>query len=68
MILDHGDEYFSVSGHLRDIEVDLGASVAAGARIGTVGDTGSLDGPKLYFELRSGSQPLDPRGWLAAGP
>ena len=36
-----------------------------GAVIAEVGDTGSLEGPKLYFELRSGKDAQDPAGWLA---
>jgi septal ring factor EnvC (AmiA/AmiB activator) len=35
--------------------------------IGEVGDTGSLEGPQLYFELRRGAEALDPSAWLAAG-
>jgi hypothetical protein len=29
-----------------------------------VGETGSLSGPSLYFEVRKGSEPLDPADWL----
>jgi septal ring factor EnvC (AmiA/AmiB activator) len=69
VILDHGDRYFTVSGHLGELAVEVGDSVEAGEEIGTVGDTGSLSGARLYFEIRQGSQPLDPGDWLAsAGP
>ncbi len=64
VILDHGDEYFTVSGHLADIQVDVGDQVPARGVIGTVGDTGSLAGPRLYFEVRHGREPQDPRKWL----
>jgi septal ring factor EnvC (AmiA/AmiB activator) len=67
VILDHGDGYFSVSAHLAETRVAVGQSVAAGDEIGSVGDTGSLAGPLLYFELRRGGEALDPRGWLAGG-
>jgi septal ring factor EnvC (AmiA/AmiB activator) len=66
VILDHGDRYFTVSGHLADLAVNVGDAIAAGEAIGTVGDTGSLTGARLYFEIRQGSQPLDPGDWLAA--
>jgi septal ring factor EnvC (AmiA/AmiB activator) len=66
VILDHGDRYFTVSGHLGELVVDVGDEVEAGEQIGTVGDTGSLAGARLYFEIRQGSQPLDPAEWLAA--
>jgi septal ring factor EnvC (AmiA/AmiB activator) len=42
--------------------------VAAGAEVGSVGETGSLSGPRLYFEIRRGAEPLDPALWLRAGP
>jgi septal ring factor EnvC (AmiA/AmiB activator) len=64
VILDHGDQYFTVSGHLSETEVGPGDAVAAGETIGRVGDTGSLTGPLLYFEVRRGREPLDPRDWL----
>jgi len=64
VILDHGDEYFTVSGHLADIRVEVGDEVEARGVIGTVGDTGSLSGPRLYFEVRHGREPEDPRKWL----
>jgi septal ring factor EnvC (AmiA/AmiB activator) len=64
VILDHGDEYFTVSGHLADIRVEVGDRVESRGVIGTVGDTGSLAGPRLYFEVRQGREPQDPRKWL----
>jgi septal ring factor EnvC (AmiA/AmiB activator) len=66
VILDHGDQYFTISGHLDAVRVEVGQAVDAGQVIGTVGETGSLAGPLLYFEIRRGGQPLDPRRWLAS--
>ena len=66
MILDHGDRYFTVSGHLGELAVEVGDAVEAGEEIGTVGDTGSLSGARLYFEIRQGSEALDPGDWLGA--
>jgi septal ring factor EnvC (AmiA/AmiB activator) len=65
VILDHGEDHFTVSAHLDRIDVALGDPVAAGGTIGLVGDSGSLDGSRLYFEVRRGGQPLDPAAWLA---
>lgn len=65
VILDHGDAYHSVSGHLDEILVRVDDVVAAGQAIGTVGETGSLAGPSLYFELRRGGAPIDPEPWFA---
>jgi septal ring factor EnvC (AmiA/AmiB activator) len=66
VILDHGDDYFSVSGHLDEVRVGPGERVDARDVIGTVGETGSLEGPRLYFEIRHGREPLDPADWLAS--
>ena len=68
LILDHGDGFFTVSGHLDTLEVALGQRVAAGQRIGTAGETGSLSGPRLYFEIRSGADAVDPAEWLELTP
>jgi septal ring factor EnvC (AmiA/AmiB activator) len=65
VILDHGSGYYTVSGHLAEVRVAVGDPVASGAQIGSVGDSGSLAGPRLYFEIRRGAEALDPRDWLA---
>ncbi len=64
VILDHGEGYFSVCGHLDAIAVEVGTPLPRGAMLGTVGETGSLWGPQLYFEIRRGGEALDPRDWL----
>lgn len=64
IILNHGDGYYTLYGHLSEISVVVGQEVQAGATIGLVGDTGSLKGPVLHFEVREGGSALDPRGWL----
>jgi len=67
VILDHGDDYFTVSAHLDEIAVRIGEVLEAGAVVGSTGDTGSLRGPVLYFEVRHGAEALDPAGWLEGG-
>ncbi len=62
VILDHGDRYYTVSGNLDSVDVRIGQDVAAGDRIGTVGDDGQ--GSMLYFEVRHGSQTIAPSAWL----
>jgi len=59
-ILKHGGDYYSVYAHLADIRVKLGDRVARGQVIATLGDTGTSSGPSLYFEIRKGSEALDP--------
>jgi murein hydrolase activator len=64
VIVDHGSGYYSVYAHLAEIAVAVGQTVERGAALGTVGDTGAMGGPSLYFELRFHKQPLDPQTWL----
>lgn len=64
IVLNHGDGYYTLYGHLNDVLVRSGQEVAAGAVIGRVGDAGSLKGAILHFEVRKGSVPLDPESWL----
>ncbi len=68
VILDHGEGYFTVSGHLDRVDVTVGDAPDEGEVLGTVGDTGSLSGPRLYFEIRRGAEPLDPARWLQPSP
>ncbi len=65
LIIDHGDRVFSLMAHLDQLEKAVGDTVKAGDEVGTVGDTGSLKGAYLYFELRDGQKPLDPGRWLS---
>lgn len=65
VIVDHGDGYHTLVAHLASMSTAMGEEVGAGAVLGTVGDSGSLKGPYLYFELRERGRPVDPRPWLA---
>jgi murein hydrolase activator len=64
IILDHGGEYYTLYAHAADIQVAEGDEVKQGQTLGTVGDTGSLQGPRLYFEVRHQGKPQDPAQWL----
>ena len=64
LIVDHGHGYFSLMAHLATLARAKDDVVRAGEVVGTVGDTGSLKGPYLYFELRDGQTALDPERWL----
>lgn len=65
VIVDHGDGYYTLVAHLQSMNTAVGEEIAAGALLGTVGDTASLKGPYLYFEVREKGRPVDPRLWLA---
>ncbi|MBI5048104.1 MAG: peptidoglycan DD-metalloendopeptidase family protein [Deltaproteobacteria bacterium] len=65
MIVDHGDGYFTLFARLSKIIKDLDSIVEKGDIVALVGDTGSIKGPHLYFEVRQKGVPLDPLNWLA---
>ncbi len=65
VIVDHGDGYHTLVAHLASMTTAMGEEVDLGAALGTVGDSGSLKGPYLYFEIREKGRPVDPRPWLA---
>lgn len=64
VIVDHGSAFHSLYAHLSNSQVDVGTAVEEGETIGQVGDTGSLKGSYLYFEIRKGGQAVDPLPWL----
>jgi septal ring factor EnvC (AmiA/AmiB activator) len=64
VILSHGGGYSSVYAHCSEIYVKKGDLVRAGQPIALVGETGSLKGPFLYFEVRENGKPVDPSLWL----
>ncbi len=67
MILDHGDHYYSVYAHLEEQFKSKGDPVETGEVIATVGDTGSLTGAGLHFEIRHHGKPMNPLGWIKKG-
>jgi septal ring factor EnvC (AmiA/AmiB activator) len=64
VIVDHGSNYFTLYGHLAQVAVRVNDRVDGGQLIGKVGETGSLTGANLYFEVREGADALNPTAWL----
>jgi septal ring factor EnvC (AmiA/AmiB activator) len=64
VIVDHAGGYHTTCAHLAGLQVEAGQRVAAGQRLGTVGDTGSGRGTVLYFEIRQDGVPQNPRPWF----
>ena len=64
VMLYHGSGMYTIYGHLGEVFVQAGDFVAEGQTIASVGATGSLEGPLLYFELRNGGRAEDPLKWL----
>ena len=67
IILDHGSNYYTIYAHLEEIFKSKGDTVETGEVIATVGDTGSMEGAKLYFEVRHHGKPENPLMWLKKG-
>jgi septal ring factor EnvC (AmiA/AmiB activator) len=67
IIIDHGKNYYTVYAHLEEAFKAKGDVVETGEVIATVGDTGSMTGAKLYFEVRHHGKPVNPIPWLKKG-
>ena len=65
-IVDHGDGYLSLYGHNERLYKAAGEPVAAGEALAAAGDSGGSSRPELYFEIRKGGKPVDPRPWFRA--
>ncbi|MEW5910345.1 MAG: peptidoglycan DD-metalloendopeptidase family protein, partial [Thermodesulfobacteriota bacterium] len=64
VIIDHGESFYTIYAHANDLFKEKGSLVNTGDVIATVGETGSMTGPTLYFEIRNHEKPLDPLQWL----
>ncbi|MBI5183866.1 MAG: peptidoglycan DD-metalloendopeptidase family protein [Nitrospinae bacterium] len=64
IIIDHGDSYYSIYAHIDETLVKVSDKVKRDQVIAKVGESGSLQGPSLYFEIRYKGKPEDPMEWL----
>lgn len=62
VIVEHGDRHYTVSANLEDLAVRVGDDVSTGSRIASVGSSGDVT--LLYFEIRVGTDPVDPAEWF----
>jgi septal ring factor EnvC (AmiA/AmiB activator) len=68
VIVDHGGGYMSLYGYNETTLKIAGDWVAPGDVIATVGDSGGQARSALYFEIRQGTKPLNPRSWVSKQP
>jgi septal ring factor EnvC (AmiA/AmiB activator) len=68
VIVDHGEGFMTLYGYNETILKDAGDWVAPGDVIATVGESGGQAQAGLYFELRRGTQPIDPADWVKRRP
>ncbi|NWH06535.1 peptidoglycan DD-metalloendopeptidase family protein [Desulfobacter latus] len=67
MIINHGNNYYTLYAHVEELYKKKGERVNTGEIIATAGDTGSIKGPCLHFEVRHHGKPVDPLRWLKKG-
>jgi septal ring factor EnvC (AmiA/AmiB activator) len=65
IIINHFGGYFSVYSHLSQIIVTIDEEVTMGQVIGNVGDSGSLQGAMLHFQIWKNNEALNPEEWLS---
>ena len=63
VIVDHGNNAFTLYGHLAEAVVSAGTNVSRGTVLGTLGQSPS-GAAAAYFELRIDGRPTDPVQWL----
>ncbi len=68
VVVDHGESYMTLYGYNETLLKDTGDWVAPGDVIATVGDSGGQANSALYFEIRRGTQPINPRRWVTRRP
>ncbi|MGE5302467.1 MAG: murein hydrolase activator EnvC family protein [Alphaproteobacteria bacterium] len=65
VIIDHGERYYTIYAHLSEILKKKGDAVKRGEALGRAGESDSLSGAKLYFEMRKDGRSIDPVPWFA---
>jgi septal ring factor EnvC (AmiA/AmiB activator) len=68
VIVNHGEGYMTLYGYNETILKNTGDWVAPGDVIATIGDSGGQAQPGLYFEIRKGAEPINPRRWITRRP
>ena len=68
VIVNHGDGYMTLYGYNETVLKNAGDWVAPGDVIATVGDSGGQAEASLYFEIRRGTRPENPREWFSRRP
>tara|TARA_Y100000590_G_scaffold470473_1_gene665473 strand:- start:83 stop:1282 length:1200 start_codon:yes stop_codon:yes gene_type:complete len=64
IIVDHGSAFYTVYSHVTNIQTSVDSEIRAGDVIAYMGESGSINGSKLHFEIWGKGQKLDPEKWL----
>jgi murein DD-endopeptidase MepM/ murein hydrolase activator NlpD len=65
VLIRHEGDWVTAYAHKQDIGVRRGDVVRRGQVIGRAGQTGNVSQPQLHFEIRRGSNPVDPMQHLS---
>lgn len=65
LLVRHADGWITAYAHLDRMLVKKGQKVTRGQAIGTVGSSGGVGQPQLHFEIRRGTQAVDPAKFLS---
>jgi len=64
VIIRHSNGWVTAYAHLDTVKVTRGQNINQHDILGTVGSTGRVDAPQLHFEIRRGSEALNPQKYL----
>jgi murein DD-endopeptidase MepM/ murein hydrolase activator NlpD len=65
VLLRHPDRWMTAYAHMDQISVRRGQQVQRGQALGAIGSTGAVSEPQLHFEVRRGTEALNPLTYLA---
>ena len=65
VIIRHDNGWVTAYAHLDRVSVSRGQRISKGHALGAVGSTGRVDTPQLHFEIRRGSEAINPLNHLA---
>ena len=64
VLVRHDNRWMTAYAHLDRIDVQNGATIMRGSKLGTVGSSGAVSTPQLHFEVRRGTEALNPKPYL----
>jgi len=64
IIIDHGNQYYSLVSRAAELYKKEGDVISTGEVIGIMNESGGLLGEGLHFEIRHGTEPLNPLDWV----
>ncbi|MAP71144.1 MAG: hypothetical protein CMF81_04645 [Candidatus Marinimicrobia bacterium] len=64
IIIDHGGGFYTVYSHVTNVETNEDSQVRSGDVIAYMGDSGSINGSQLHFEIWGQGKKLNPEYWL----